>query len=231
MDGNKFISRVFKKLCKKKYFQDEFKDIVFDRNPVKFKSVDAGVLIREKSIRDALHCKPFRYFMEYVAPDMLVRYPLQDPGSFAKGAIQSKADAKLCFEVSKEDVRYRKLEVNECSDNKVVPSTGQHFTLTWHRNLQHSNFDVCIANSLILNSCHYIGGNQLWKFDLDTSQIINPLQNDEKCITLDTSNKKLFMSDCNTSDINQKWNFGEKNLTALGSWETFGADLKTLKLS
>lgn len=189
------------------------------------------MLIREKGIREALHCKPFRYFLEYVAPDMILRYPLHDPGSFAKGAIQSKSDANLCLEVSKEDVRFRKLEVNKCSDNKIVPSIGQHFSLTWHRNLQHASFDVCVSNSLVLNSCHYIGGNQLWKFDLDTSQIINPLLKATKCITLDLTSKKLFMSECDSTDINQKWNFGEKNLTALRSWETFGVDLTTLKLN
>lgn len=187
-----------------------------------------GVLTREKGIRQALHCKPFRYFLEYVAPDMLVRYPLQDPGSFAKGAIQSKADANLCLEVSKEDVRFRQLVVNECSSSKVVPSTGQYFSLTWHRNLQHANYDVCVGNNLIINSCHYIGGNQLWKFDLETAQIINPLLNAKKCITL--AGKKLLMSECDVEDVNQKWNFGEKNLTALRSWETFGVDLTTLRL-
>lgn len=156
---------------------------------------------------------------------------MEDPGSFAKGAIQSKANPKLCVEVSKEDVRYRAIEVKECSVNLVSPHVGQFFTLSWHKNLQHSNFDVCVVNSLHINNCHYLGGNQLWKFDIETSQLINPLINNTKCLTLNADKNQLFMVKCNSTEINQKWNFGEKNLTALRSWDNFGVDMTTLKVT
>lgn len=208
---------------------DEFKDNVYERNPVKFANVELGDLSREKAIKETLHCKPFRYFLEYVAPDMIYRYPLTDPGSFAKGAIQSKANPNFCIEVSKENVRFRKLRIEKCSINRIVPTTGQYFILSIHRNIQHANFDVCIANSLTVNSCHYLGGNQYWKYDLETSQIINPLKNSTKCMAINVNNEELYMTQCDSKDINQKWNFGEKNITALRNWETFGVDIATFK--
>jgi hypothetical protein len=37
------------------------------------------------------------------------------------------------------------------------------------------------------------------------------------------------MEDCVENDIKQQWNWGEKNLTALRSWENFGVELTSLK--
>lgn len=157
----------------KSHFQDEYKEIVYKRNPSKFMSLDPGNLSRENIIKQGLHCKPFRYFVEYVAPELLERYPIIDPGYFAKGTIRSKANPKLCVEVSKNNIENakdvpltRKLILNKCDDSHVNPSFKQFFTLTWHRNIQHSIYDYCIQNSLTIVECHFRGGNQLWKFDM-----------------------------------------------------------------
>jgi polypeptide N-acetylgalactosaminyltransferase len=117
-------------------------------------------------MRQGLFCKPFRYYLEYVAPEILFRYPLESRGHFARGAIQSKADAKMCVQVSNEDTRPRKLILKECKENIVSPGPSQMFTLTWHRNIQHDRFDFCIVNGLVMNECHFTGGNQLWKYDI-----------------------------------------------------------------
>jgi len=205
-------------------FQDEYKEIVYARNPAKFQDVDAGNLTRCKAIRSGMHCKPFRYFIEYVAPDMLERYPIEDPGHFAKGTIQSRAALTLCIEASHQ----RKLTLNTCESNHAEPSVKQSFTLTWHRSIQHHRYDICLQSSLTLNECHFRGGNQLWKFDLTTKQIINPLAGNERCLSLDVDTKTLSLEVCNADDLNQKWNWGEKNISALMSWATFGVSLDKL---
>lgn len=201
---------------------------MYARNPQKYAAVDIGDLKREKAIRDSMHCKPFRYFLEYVAPDMLERYPFVSRGSFAKGALQSKASPSLCVAVSREKTRYKKLEVSRCESNKVSPSIGQFFNLTWHRNLQFFDFDVCVTASLNIDICHYMGDNQLWKFDIDTTQLINYKINSTKCLTIDIKTEKLSMDDCVEGNSNQMWNFGEKDIVALRNWEGWGVDLKTL---
>jgi hypothetical protein len=38
------------------------------------------------------------------------------------------------------------------------------------------------------------------------------------------------MAECNEDSINQKWNWGEKNLTALRSYDTFGVEMTSLEL-
>lgn len=156
---------------------------------------------------------------------MLDRYPIEPQDFFAKGVVQSKANSGFCVAVSKD--RFKKLELSICDENKVSPTIGQFFNLTWHRNLQHANFDICATARLSLEICHYMGDNQLWKFDIDTSQLINYKTNSTKCLAIDTVTEKLSMEDCNADDQNQKWNFGEKNISALRNWETFGVDLKS----
>jgi hypothetical protein len=116
-----------------------------------------------------LYCKPFRYFLDFVAPEMLERYPIEDRGCFAKGTIQSKSNPQLCIEVAGENEggnMPRELLLNKCETNHINPSVRQSFVLTWHRNIQHSIYDFCIHNTPILRQCHFRGGNEVWRYDL-----------------------------------------------------------------
>lgn len=57
------------------------------RNPQRYENVNAGDLSYQLSIKSKLDCKPFSYFLEKVAPDMLTYYPLIDPPPFARGVV------------------------------------------------------------------------------------------------------------------------------------------------
>ena len=46
------------------------------------------------------------------------------------------------------------------------------------------------------------------------------------CLTLNTTSQSLEMEECDLNNVNQRWNWGEKNISA--TWETFGVDLTTL---
>lgn len=144
---------------------DEYKSFVYQRDRAKFADADAGDLTRAKARHRGLHCKPFRYFIEFVAPDMLDYYPIEDPGYFAKGAIQSKARPQLCIEVPKHGKRMQ-IEVKECVKDLIKPHPKQFFKLAWHRNIQHFTYDFCLEDDLTMAECHFAGGNQYWKYDL-----------------------------------------------------------------
>lgn len=57
-----------------------------------------GDLTYQFAIKERLQCKPFSYFMERVAPDLLERYPYVEPPPFASGVIQSVANEKYCID-------------------------------------------------------------------------------------------------------------------------------------
>lgn len=159
-DGVDYMIRNFKRIAET--WLDEYRNVVFKRNP-KYDAIETGDMVRAKTIRRGLHCKPFRYFLEFVAPEILQRYPLEDPGYFASGTIQSKAETSLCLEVPKGQ---RKIHASPCEKDLVKPSIKQFFKLTWHRNIQHFIFDYCLQDTITVGQCHFSGGNQYWKYDL-----------------------------------------------------------------
>lgn len=162
-DGQDYMIRNFKRIAE--VWLDEYAPIVYERSKEKYSEADVGDLTRAKAIKRGLHCKPFNYFLEFVAPEMLERYPLEDLGCFAQGSIQSKAVPSLCIEVPKSR-KIRQIEAKACDKNLVKPSPNQFFKLSWHRNIQHHIYDFCIRDSLTMSECHFNGGNQFWKYDL-----------------------------------------------------------------
>lgn len=227
-DGQDYVIKNHKRIAE--VWLDEYKELVYAGNKAIFAAADAGNMIRAKGMRRGLHCKPFRYFLEFVAPEMLERYPLEDPGFFAQGAIQSKANAKLCLEVPRGGNR-KQIILADCEKNLVNPHTKQFFKLAWHRNIQHASFDFCLQDSMTMSECHFQGGNQLWKFDMETSQIIYLYQDGMRCLTVDSTSLSVTLQECYDDTLNQKWNWGEKNITALGQWDSFGVHMSKLKLS
>ena len=162
-DGEDYMIRNLKRIAE--VWMDEYKEIVYARNKEKYAKVDAGDMTRAKAIKRGLYCKPFAYFLEFVAPEMLECYPLNDPGYFAQGSIQSKANPTLCVEAPSPGKK-KQIILSACDKNLVDPSPKQFFKLSWHRNIQHHYYDFCVQSSLTMAECHYRGGNQLWKYDL-----------------------------------------------------------------
>lgn len=69
---------------------DEYKHSVYNRNPSHWNSIETGDLTYMLGIKKKLNCKPFKYFLDEVAPDMLDRYPPVEPPPFALGGVSSK---------------------------------------------------------------------------------------------------------------------------------------------
>jgi len=68
---------------------DDYAKYLYDREPDLWNNIDVGDTSYMKRIKEKLKCKPFSYFLEYVAPDMLERYPYLEPPEFASGAVNS----------------------------------------------------------------------------------------------------------------------------------------------
>ena len=72
-------ARNFKRIAE--VWLDDYKEVVYRADPVKF-SVDPGDLRKAKLVKEKLKCKPFRYFLEQIEPEMITRYfyQLKYPG-------------------------------------------------------------------------------------------------------------------------------------------------------
>jgi hypothetical protein len=77
-------------------WMDEYAQYVYERDPEEWNRLDVGDTSYMKGIRKKLKCKPFKYFLEQVAPDMLDRWPPYEV-FFASGAVSFLIEKKLKF--------------------------------------------------------------------------------------------------------------------------------------
>lgn len=147
---------------------DDYKQYLYRGEPERYARVDAGDLTREKQIKTNLNCKPFQYFLEYIMPDMLERYPIDSPGVFAKGAIQSEADTKLCMETLDGADWEASLVLSDCSNDLTRPPHSLDFVFTWHRQImQNDKYEMCMdAGKAKMIYCQYNFGKQFWFYNL-----------------------------------------------------------------
>lgn len=139
---------------------DEYK-FLFYRNHPERKDIDAGDLTEAIEVRKKLNCKPFKYYLEKVAPHILERFPIHPRADFASGAIQSLADKNLCMSQSE---NHQNLKLENCSRNLEHPETAQSFNLTWHRMITiNDDTEMCFDNTVIW-PCHWQQGIQMFRY-------------------------------------------------------------------
>lgn len=68
-------------------WMDEYAKYVNKNNGESWNSIDIGDISFMLNIKKKLKCKPFKYFFDVVAPDMLDRYPYIEPPEFASGGV------------------------------------------------------------------------------------------------------------------------------------------------
>lgn len=213
-----YVPRNFKRIAE--VWLDDYKEILYSREPEKYEKVDPGDLTLQKKIRQDLNCKPFKYFLDVVAPDMAARYPpLRQVPVFASGTIRSIANnSTLCLHG--ENVPYVDMELNECYPNSIEPISQQHWMLTFFKQLSLRTTELCVdtaAHSLF--DCHYEGGNQLFSYNRTTLQISNKDKNKVLCLTANHEMKRISFEACDESNEYQKWEFGYVNGTAMERWD------------
>lgn len=55
-------------------WMDDFKEFYYIREP-QIKRLDFGDVTEQKKIREKLQCKPFKWYMENVAYDLIKKFP------------------------------------------------------------------------------------------------------------------------------------------------------------
>lgn len=160
-----YVGRNFKRVAE--VWLDEYKELLYDKEPNRYSKIDPGDLTKQKAIRERLNCKPFSYFLTEVAGDMLERYPpFKIVPHFASGTLRSLAgDSNLCVEWHYEIDKPLILEY--CQSNNQNPTNIQHFTYTFHKQIISTNTDNCLDSfKLVLTDCHFDKGNQYWIYEM-----------------------------------------------------------------
>lgn len=147
---------------------DEYKQYIYDRHPDVYYNIDAGDLSEQKELRKRLKCKPFKYFIEKVAFDLMETYPAEEP-SFAYGALQNVGMKHLCVDTFGTDTE---LHLFNCAQNISKPQGNQFFGLTLQHELrlryQNRCWSVDADKSITLVACNsqQVTNRTVWKYDL-----------------------------------------------------------------
>lgn len=200
----------------------EYREFLYEHIP-KLNQIEAGNLTQQKLLRNQLKCKPFKWFMEHIASDLLKAYPPVKPVDFASGAIQSLALPELCLDIGNVEPRHLLDDdvLKPCSPDLKYPYVSQKWHLGFRRDLQHRGncLEVQTWSShapIWLWPCHNRGGNQWWYYDRNTQMLIQGKDEfNRRCMEVDVDTRKVFVDFCNLANKQQKWQFGYVNETAM----------------
>lgn len=106
---------------------DEYKEYIYQRKYA-YSNIDVGDISEQRALRERLHCKPFKWFMEHVAFDLLDHYPLLVESSFAYGGIKNLGTG-LCVDTMS-NTNDAPLGFYSCAANISSPHQTQTFSLT-----------------------------------------------------------------------------------------------------
>ncbi|CRK91593.1 CLUMA_CG005247, isoform A, partial [Clunio marinus] len=228
-----YYSKNYKRVAE--VWMDDYKEYVYARNPTRWNSLEAGDVSYMLEVKRKLNCKPFSYFLEEVAPDMLDRYPPIEPPPFAFGGIKSMAEPKLCIDTLGAD-KEESVGLYPCKDSLENPGYRQTFRLRMHRDISiEGSGSECLdvsKNQILIYHCKFIQENQYFRYDLDTKQIICGPKRDNRCVDMDPKIRTVFVSQCYDGKLTQKWEWGFVNETMLRDWPNYGKPiLDPLELS
>lgn len=199
---------------------DEYAEYLYKRRP-RYRDIDPGDLTAQRAVRERLNCKPFKWFMENIAFDLPKKYPPVEPPDFANGEIRSQAEPHLCIdtEFKKSDQRFG---VRPCTKDIRSAKGEQNFQLTWHKDVRPKGRNVCWDVSSIDNyapvnlfNCHGMQGNQLWKYNVETKQLVHG--GNPRCLLLD--DQQLYVTACDADNVHQKWQIEHVDSRAMARWD------------
>ena len=216
-----FVGRNFKRLAE--VWMDEYKDIVYSFEEHRYKKIDPGDLTVAKQVHDRLNCKPFKYFMEEVAPDFIARYPpTKDQPVFASGQIKSVGVPGACLDNFYRG-EFESIGIFNCEqlDDLGMPPQSQFFRLNFNKNIVLGFFEFCLDSyKMSMPQCSNLPyGNQYWIYDHEKFLLRFGSDEGENCMSGNFNNQTLSSAPCDESDPNQLWTFTFVNKTALNDWK------------
>ena len=200
-----YIWRNYKRVAE--VWMDEYAQYLYKRRP-NLISIDTGDLTAQKAIRQKLNCKPFKWFMKEIAFDLEDTYPAIEPTPYANGEIRNVA-ANMCIDTRFKNQNER-FTIEPCIKDGGETGGEQNMVFSWHKDIRPSKRNVCfdVTGSMskavvLLYQCHGQKGNQRFKYNIGTKQILHVTSN--QCLDCDPHTKELFMNPCDQSVDTQKW--------------------------
>lgn len=147
---------------------DEYKNYLYEHGQGVYEALDAGDLTEQKAIREKLHCKSFKWFMDNVAFDLMKVYPAVEPADYAYGGIQNVGASTLCVDTLGKP-RHSEIGLYPCHEDIKRPQRNQNWALSWHRDLRLRRKLDCLDVQQVrgvINSGHTTESASGWFMDV-----------------------------------------------------------------
>jgi Ricin-type beta-trefoil lectin domain len=139
--------------------------------------------------------------------------------------IQSVVNKSLCVTASQDQ-----LKLSPCKGKPNNPTPFQHFQHTFYRDIEHMQ-ELCFdasnwteKSSIMLFQCHYLQGNQYWRYDRSTKRMFKN-KDETVCLDCDVEAKTVFINECDGNSWSQLWEWGWMNQTLADNWLESGAKI------
>ncbi|KAK7604907.1 hypothetical protein V9T40_006093 [Parthenolecanium corni] len=213
-----FVGKNYRRVAE--VWMDEYAEYLYKRRP-HYRKIDTGDLSPQREIRKKLNCKPFKWFMEEVAFDLVKKYPPIEPPDYGFGQIKPYINDSSCLTAVKNT---KTTVLRNCSNKSNVKSL-QDFLLSWHKDIKVKSTDLCLDVSarglhaaVGLYHCHNDQGNQLWRYNKTSKQLIFG-HNNQRCLDHDPTTFKVFVSECDDASETQMWKVEHIDDAALAKWD------------
>ncbi|XP_043255319.1 N-acetylgalactosaminyltransferase 6 isoform X1 [Colletes gigas] len=218
-----FLGRNYKRVAE--VWMDEYAEYIYKRRP-HLRSLNPGNLTEQRNLRHKLHCKPFKWFMDNIAFDLVDVYPPIEPDDFASGEIRNMGVPELCLD-SKKRKKDGLVVVDVCIKDNPKIQGEQEFRLTWHKDIRPKDRTECLDVSrgevkapVTLYPCHGGQGNQLWRYNVEKQWLMHG--HSSRCLDTDPASKKVFVTNCDSASPTQKWRIEKVNMKAINNWDNVG---------
>ena len=180
-------------------WMDEYKEQYYSKRP-DVRNREYGDIRDRLAIRERLHCKSFKWYLENVYPEL----PLPNENLYHGGWVRN-AVTNLCIDT------YGNREGGEVGLYSCHGQAGnQDFGFSDTGEIQFED-DLCLDVSssvpgtpILIYGCHGLGGNQKWEYKEQTRVLKHPVSG--LCVTKGEGNK-VAMQPCNGSP-SQEWEWG-----------------------
>ncbi|XP_058802704.1 N-acetylgalactosaminyltransferase 6 [Phymastichus coffea] len=208
-----FLGRNYKRVAQ--VWMDEYAEFVYRRKP-HLRTLDPGDLSEQKALRRRLRCRPFKWFIEEVAFDLVEAYPPVEPEDLAFGEVRSLGAGGLCLDVARRAGR-DVVAADVCRADRPGAASGeQDFSLTWRKDIRPGGRPDCLDVSeagrrapVALYPCHGKQGNQLWRYDVAEQRLLHGYG--ARCLDVDPASRAVFVADCEPDSPTQKWRVEHAN--------------------